>query len=63
MSYIDITCCKVLRKPDAWNINYCDCMYKASVIFLTSKVVSEETADAVPHNDESVVMFLLALPW
>ena len=63
MSYNNITCCKVLRKLDAWNINYCDCMYKASVIFSTSKVVSEEIVDAVPHNDESVVRFLLALPW
>ena len=27
------------------------------------QVVSEEIDDAVPHNDESVVMFLLALPW
>ena len=63
MSYNNITCCKVLRKLDAWNINYCDCMYKASVIFSTSKVVSEEIVDPVPHNDESVVKFLLALPW
>lgn len=27
------------------------------------KVASDEIVDAVPHNDESVVMFLLALPW
>ena len=63
MSYNNITCCKVLRKLDAWNINYCDCMYKASFIFSTGKVVSEEIVDAVPHNNESVVKFLLALPW